>query len=140
MSNDQILFVDDEDKVLAALNRELQEEGYEIFLANSGEAAMQLLERNPCKVIVADIKMPLMNGFELLDMVNEFYPDTIRIVLSGHADLNLILGEVNKRGIDRYLTKPWEPDELKMILRQAIELFNLRREVEELKARIAAEE
>ncbi len=139
MSLRPILIVDDEKNVLAALRREIEEDGYIVHTASSGEEALTQLAINPCEVIISDIKMPGMNGLELLQKVEEFYPDMIRIVLSGHSDIKLILDSVNKYGIDRYLTKPWVKEDLKLTLRQGIELLELRKEVCELRRKIQTE-
>ena len=131
-----ILFVDDDKDILLALERRFYEEGYTLKFATSGQEALNKLSETPCKVIVADIKMPKMNGFELLSKVRELYPDVIRIVLSGHDDVQFVLENVNKEGIDHYLTKPWNIEDVKNKLKQSIELFDLRREVAELRRRL----
>ena len=130
-----IIIVDDTREVLSSIQRDLKTEPYNIFYANNGEDALQILSENFCKLIISDIKMPKMDGFELLTRVQEKYPDTIRVVLSGHSDVKLILNLVNKGGIYRYLTKPWEADDLKSTIRQCIELFDLRKEVIELRGK-----
>jgi DNA-binding NtrC family response regulator len=136
MSLHSILIVDDEKHISAALKRELEEEGYVISTVSSAEEALALLHDSPSKVVISDIKMPGMNGLELLQQVNKSYPEVIRIVLSGHSDIKLILDSVNRYGIDRYLTKPWDIDDLKLTLRQSFELFDLRREVHELRKKV----
>jgi len=136
MEQSAVLIVDDEQKVLSSLERELREEGFEIFFAESGSEALQILSCYPCKVIITDVKMPVMNGLELLAKVKELYPEMVRIILSGHADTKLILNAVNKEGIDRYLTKPWNIDDVKAVLHQGIELYDLRKEVVSLRAQL----
>jgi DNA-binding NtrC family response regulator len=136
MSLHSILIVDDEKHISAALKRELEEEGYVISTVSSAEEALALLHDSPSKVVISDIKMPGMNGLELLQQVKKSYPEVIRIVLSGHSDIKLILDSVNRYGIDRYLTKPWDIDDLKLTLRQSFELFDLRREVHELRKKV----
>ncbi len=136
MEKSKVLFVDDEKMALAALSRELRKEECTLLFTSSGAEALYRLAENACKVIVADVKMPRMNGFELLSQVKELYPDMIRIVLSGHSDTKLVLEAVNRGGIDRYLTKPWNIDEVVFTLRQSIELFDLRREVCKLRKRL----
>jgi len=133
VNTSNIIIVDDAKEVLAAFKRTLQKEPYTTFFASSGEEALKLLSENPFKVILSDIKMTRMDGFELLAKVGKLYPDIIRVVLSGHSDVKLILDLVNKGGIDRYLTKPWETEDVKATLHQCIELFDLRREVVELR-------
>jgi DNA-binding NtrC family response regulator len=136
MSLNSILIVDDEKNVASALKRELEDEGYIIHTATSAEDALARLETNPCKVIISDVKMSGMNGLELLRKVKGLYPEMIRIVLTGHGDTKLILDAVNRDGIDRYLTKPWEIEDIKFILQQVIELYDLRKEVQELRKKV----
>ena len=119
--------------MLASLQRALRKEPYGIFCASSGEQALKMLSENSCKVIISDVKMVKMDGFELLATVKKLYPDMIRVVLSGHSDVKLILELVNKGGIYRYLTKPWEIEDIKSTIHQCVELFDLREEVIELR-------
>ncbi len=136
MEKSNVIIVDDTKEVLSSFQRELRTEPYTVFYANGGEEALEILLENPCKLIISDIKMPRMDGFELLARVQELYPDMIRVVLSGHSDVKLILTLVNKGGIYRYLTKPWEIEDVKSTIRQCIELFDLRKEVIELRKRL----
>ena len=127
MSKANILIVDDAKEVLSSLKRELKNEGYQIHLAGSSEEALKMLEKHTCEVVIADIKMTKMDGFELLDIVADKYPETVRMVLSGHSDVKLILDIVNQKGIDRYLTKPWNTDVLKFSIENALKLYYLRK-------------
>ena len=131
MGKSDIIIIDDSGDVLSALKRELSDEPYDILYADSGEEALNILSGTSCKVIISDVKMPVMDGFELLEKVRELYPDMIRVVLSGHSDVKLVLEIVNEKGIDRYLTKPWNTFDLKSTINQCIELFDLRKEVME---------
>ncbi|MEN8258355.1 MAG: response regulator [Thermodesulfobacteriota bacterium] len=133
MDRPQILIVDDSKEVLTALARELGDEPYTIFYAGSGEEALRIVKEDEIQVIVSDVKMPGMDGFELLDRIKELYPDMVRVVLSGHPDVKLILKMVNERGVDRYLTKPWHGENVKATILQCLELFGLRAEVKELR-------
>lgn len=83
--------------------------------------------------------MPKMDGFELLDTVQEKYPHITRVVLSGHTDVSLILRIVNEKNIDRYLTKPWDIDVLKWIIRQCVELHDLRQELHTLRKQLTTD-
>jgi response regulator RpfG family c-di-GMP phosphodiesterase len=139
MEKSNILIVDDSKEVLTALDRELDDESYTVLLAQSGLDALQVAADNKIKVIISDIKMPGMDGFELLDRIKELYPNMIRAVLSGHPDVKLILKMVNERGIDRYLTKPWHREDVKTTILQCLELFALRAEVKELRAKLRSE-
>jgi len=136
MKISDIIIVDDTGDVLSALKRELSDEPYDVLYAGSGDEALNILSGTSCKVIISDVKMPVMDGFELLEKVKQLYPDMIRVVLSGHDDVKLILDIVNEKGIDRYLTKPWNAMDLKSTIHQCIELFDLRREVAELRNKL----
>ena len=136
MEKSGIIIVDDTKEVLSSFKRELRTAPYNVFYANSGEEALEILKENPCKLIISDIKMPKMDGFELLARVQELYPEMIRVVLSGHSDVKLILNLVNKGGIYRYLTKPWEMEDVKSTINQCIELFDLRKEVVKLRKKL----
>ncbi len=136
MKNSNIIIVDDTKEVLSSIKRELRIEPYNVFYAEGGEEALEILTENTCKVIISDIKMPRMDGFELLARVQELYPEMIRVVLSGHSDVKLILNLVNRGGIYRYLTKPWEMEDVRSTIRQCVELFDLRKEVVELRKKL----
>lgn len=133
MKRSNIIIVDDTKEVLSSFKRNLRKEPYHLFYASNGEKALEILSENPCKVIISDVKMTGMDGFMLLARVRELYPDTIRVILSGHSDVKLILHLVNEGGIDRYLTKPWEIEGIKSTINQCIEVFDLRKEVIELR-------
>lgn len=129
MDISNIIIVDDTKGVLTSLQRALRREPYQTFTASGGEEALTILSETPCKVIISDIKMAKMDGFELLEKVKERHPDMLRVALSGHSDVKFILDLVNKRKIDRYLTKPWDIEDIKSTINQCIELFDLRKEV-----------
>ncbi|MDP2785493.1 MAG: EAL domain-containing protein [Sulfurimicrobium sp.] len=114
-----LLLLDDEPKILTALQRALRREGYRIFATTSPAEAFEILARNSVGVIVSDQRMPEMSGTEFLTRVRELYPDTVRIVLSGYADLTSIAEAVNHGAIYKFLTKPWEDDVLRAQLAEA---------------------
>ena len=140
MDKSNIIIVDDTKEVLSSFQRNLRKEPYNLFYASNGEEALEILSENFCKVIISDVKMPRMDGFDLLARVRNLYPDIIRVVHSGHSDVKLILKLVNESEIDRYLTKPWEIEGIKSTINQCIELFDLRKEVIELRKRPDIEE
>jgi YesN/AraC family two-component response regulator len=135
LEESNILIVDDEKEILTSLKRALYDEPYTVFTAGSGKEALALLSEKPFKVILSDINMPVMDGFELLELVRAQHPDIVCIVFSGLPDVNLILNIVNARQIERYLTKPWNAVDVKMTIQQCIELYDLRKEVAELRKR-----
>ena len=100
--------------------------------ASSGAEALELLASESIHVIVADQRMPDMSGTRLLEKVKEEYPDVIRVVLSGFADVTSILESINRGEVFRYLGKPWNDDELKTMLRQCFAQFNLEQENKKL--------
>lgn len=120
-----LLIVDDEEAVLHSLIRMFRGEGYTLLTANSGEAALRLLAQNDVQVILADQRMPGMSGVELLFRAKELYPDTVRMVLSGYADIMVIADAVNRGNVFRFLFKPWDNDLLRANVREAFERFDL---------------
>ncbi|RLK50148.1 PAS domain S-box-containing protein/diguanylate cyclase (GGDEF)-like protein [Alkalispirillum mobile] len=115
-----VLLVDDEPNVLKALRRVLTPEGYRILIAGSGEQALEVLALEQVEVLITDQRMPGMSGTELLSRVRRLYPDTLRIVLSGYAELESLTDAINQGAIYKYLTKPWEDDDLRALLREAL--------------------
>ena len=127
------LFVDDEEKILRALERSLSDEPYEKLFTGSGKEALEILQKNEVHVLVADLRMPEMDGFELLEVVKKEYPHIIRLVLSGHAEIDSLLKAINQGQILRFIPKPWKSnEELKTTIRQAIEYYDLHSEREML--------
>ena len=117
----RILLVDDDPHVLEGLKRTLRKEPYEVLTADSGDAALAVLARERVDAVVADEMMPGMSGSELLSVVCHLYPATVRIVLTGHANLESALRAINEGRIYRYLTKPCDDLELKVTIRQALQ-------------------
>ncbi|WP_431228641.1 HD domain-containing phosphohydrolase [Burkholderia contaminans] len=129
-----ILLVDDEPSVLSALRRVFRPAGYAILTAESGEAALEVLASTEVDLIVSDMRMPGMSGAEFLARARSLYPDTMRILLTGYAEIASVVQAVNDGGVYRYLNKPWDDHDLLLTLEQALEQRRLRREA----ARLAA--
>ena len=128
-----VLFVDDEDKILSCLKRDIVEEPYHALFANSGQEALDILLKHEVHVIVTDMRMPNMDGLELIRIVKDKYPHIIRMILSGYTDTDTLLAAVNLGEIFRFITKPWESNEmLKTTIRQAIKYYDLHGEREML--------
>lgn len=133
MEKRTVLFVDDEEKILRSLKRGLTGEPYKALFANSGHEALEILRQNEVHVLVADLRMPEMDGFELLEVVKKEYPHIIRLVLSGYAEIDNLLKAINQGQIFRFIPKPWKSsEELKTTIRQAIEYYDLHSEREML--------
>lgn len=128
-----LLFVDDEEGVLNALRRIFMDENYTILTANSGEKALQLLESRPVHLLVSDHRMPGMTGAELLKTVRERWPETIRIMLTGYADVNSIMGAVKEGAVYKFITKPWNDEDLRLTVSLALQQYLLLHENRHLK-------
>lgn len=106
-----VLFVDDQEEILMLLERMLRKEDYNTVFINSGHEALEFLKKNDVNVIISDIAMPEMNGMDLLGKVKNLYPNIVRMVLSGHSNLPIVLNAINKGEIYRFIPKPWKLDE-----------------------------
>ncbi|MCL6584780.1 MAG: response regulator [bacterium] len=124
-SQPTVLIVDDEPNIVRSLQRLLQDDGYKIYIANSGTEALEILKEHPVSVIISDQKMPNMAGSQLLEKVLQEYPETIRILLTGSSDIRAAIAAINQGQIYRYLQKPWIDEDLKITLRQAVDQYNL---------------
>lgn len=130
-----VLFVDDEENILKALQRLTMDEAFETVTAPSGEVGLQTLaglER--VALIVSDQRMPAMNGAEFLARSKELAPEAIRMLLTGYSDITAAADAINKGGASRYLTKPWNDDDLLQTLRGALETWQLTQENKRLQA------
>src|SRR4030067_2689223 len=108
-----LLLVDDEEDISAALACLLRPDGYTILRARSGKEGLELLaQHHEVGVIVSDQRMPEMTGVEFLSRAKKLYPKTVRMVLSGYADLNSVTDAINRGAIYKFLTKPWDNETL----------------------------
>ena len=114
-----LLLVDDEENILTSLRRLLRREGYTILIGHSGEQGLEILAQHPVDVIVSDQRMPNMTGVEFLRRVKTAYPDTVRMVLSGYTELQSITDAINEGAIYKFLTKPWEDEQLRANIAEA---------------------
>ncbi len=118
-----VLMVDDESCVLNSLVRELRKEPYHLITAGSAREGLELLRERKVSVILSDMRMPQMSGVEFLTAATEVSPDSVKMILSGYSDADLVMSAINSGIIWRYLTKPWQTDDLKVALRNAAELY-----------------
>lgn len=128
----QLLFVDDESNILKALRRLFRGSEYQVHIAESAADGLLILEQRPIDLIISDMRMPKMDGAEFLSLAAEKWPETIRILLTGYADLESTIKAVNQGKIYGYCSKPWVDDELKILVRNAIEQKRLRDERQKL--------
>ena len=122
-----VLFVDDEPNVLEGIRDALFDEDLEIVTVESGEAGLRAIATRSFDVIVADQKMPGMNGTSFLTLVRNQHPDTIRIMLTGENSFDTVLSAVNEAGIFQLLTKPCGAMELAHTIRYGLMMRSLRR-------------
>ena len=133
----RILIVDDEEAILETMTFTFMDL-YEVLTTSDPSQALGIMEENaPIAVVITDQRMPGMTGVELLREIYERYPETIRIILTGFADSEATIQAINDGHIYGYVNKPWEPDELKALVRRAAELHALTLEIAGLRATLA---
>jgi two-component system probable response regulator PhcQ len=128
MNQPVVLFVDDEANVLNALRRSLRKEPYELLFAQDPKEALDILKNRDVDLVVSDHLMPAMDGLSLLKLVKKYYPKIVRVLLTGHADIQMTIAAINDGEVFRFLTKPWNDMELKVTLKNIIEFIDIRRE------------
>jgi response regulator RpfG family c-di-GMP phosphodiesterase len=133
-ANRTVLCVDDEKNILAALRRLFRAQGYEVLTEESARAGLALLESRAVDVVISDMRMPEMDGVEFLEQVRLRSPDCMRLLLTGNADVRLILDAVNRGEIHRYITKPWDDHEMLLVVRHALERKSMAEEQRRLEA------
>lgn len=122
-----IMLVDDEPSILKALKRLFRQKGYHILTAGSGREALEKLKetKKAISLIISDQRMPEMTGAQFLSEAKDIFPDAIRFLLTGYSDMDAVVDAVNLGKIHRYLTKPWNDDDLLLIVHQALQQFEL---------------
>lgn len=119
----KILFVDDEKNILSSIKRSFLDDANEFLTAGSGAEGLEILKNTDVSVIISDMRMPEMDGAEFLKEANKIRPDATRMVLSGYADRVSIMDAINQGEIWRYITKPWDDNDLKIAVKNAIEFY-----------------
>lgn len=123
-----ILFVDDEVNILASLKRLFRPFGYKILTAESGAQALEVMEQEAVDLVISDMRMPEMNGAQFLEKVREKWPETIRILLTGYSEVGATIDAINKGQIYRYISKPWEDNDITQAIKLALQQQQLERE------------
>jgi two-component system response regulator HupR/HoxA len=126
-----LLLIDDEAANLQKLQRTFMDR-YDVHPARSGEEALQILRSTPIDAIITDQRMPNMTGIEFLEASQKDYPNLVRIVLTGYTEVDDLIAAINTGKVHKYITKPWEPETLKMVVQEALEKMELVRENERL--------
>ena len=127
----KILYVDDEENNLQAFKATFRRD-YKIFLAISAKEGEEILAREEIDLIITDQRMPEKTGVEFLESIIPIHPKPIRLLLTGYTDIQAVIDAINKGQVYHYLTKPWEEDYLRTVIKNAFEVYALRRENERL--------
>ncbi|PIQ89587.1 MAG: hypothetical protein COV72_02290 [Candidatus Omnitrophica bacterium CG11_big_fil_rev_8_21_14_0_20_42_13] len=128
----KMLLVDDEENILNALCRVFRgDDSYEIITANNAHDALNKASTMPVDIIISDQRMPGMGGAELLQKIRDMYPDSIRFLLSGYADVEAIISAINEGDIYRFVKKPWNNEELKGLVKNSISQRDITRIISE---------
>ena len=133
-----ILCVDDEPGILSALRRLFRAQGLQVHIAESGRQGLQILETTAIDLVISDMRMPEMDGVAFLEQVRQRYPDILRLLLTGYADIGSIMGAINRGEIYRYVAKPWDDHDIILTVRSALERIALERDKKRLEAVVLA--
>lgn len=126
-----ILYVDDEVHNLNAFKASFRRD-FNVFTAESAKDAIAILGQQDINIIITDQRMPVMTGIEFLESIIDKYPEPMRILLTGYADINAVIDAINKGQVYLYITKPWLDEELKINIEKAFEVYSLRKRNKEL--------
>ncbi len=116
-----LLFVDDEPSILSALRRLFRAKGFQVKVAESGQAGLDMLANEAFDLVISDMRMPEMDGVVFLEQVRQRWPDTMRLLLTGYADVTSVMGAINRGEIYRYIAKPWDDNDIILIVRGALQ-------------------
>ena len=134
----RIMIVDDEENISRALRRALAASNMEIELFSVPHEALRRAQTANFDLVISDYRMPAIDGIQLLATMKQLQPDAMRIIISGHADLEGLIGAVNAAQIFRFISKPWNDPDLALCVRQALEyravLVENRRLADEVRA------
>jgi len=135
-----ILYVDDEVHNLISFNATFRRE-YRIFTAQTGQEGLDILNEKEVHLVLSDQRMPGMTGVDFLEKAFQQFPETIRMIITGFSDIDAVIGAINKGGVNRYITKPWDEREMRITIENARQLFGLQEEniisqFESLKAQV----
>jgi two-component system, NtrC family, sensor kinase len=131
----KVLFVDDDESNLIVCEAACVDQ-FEVLTASSAEAALACMHREEVGVIIADQRMPGTSGVELLERVRVEYPDTVRLLITAYSDVHAAVAAINRGQVRRYLRKPWEPEELRTELADALDVYSMTRKLSALEVRL----
>jgi response regulator RpfG family c-di-GMP phosphodiesterase len=126
-----VLYIDDEPHNLTAFRASFRR-SFNIYTAESPEEGKKILDTKDIHVILSDQRMPAMTGIEFFESILEIYPEPIRILITGYSDINAVVDAINRGQVYKYLSKPWNENDVKNFIETAYEVFQLRKDNQEL--------
>jgi signal transduction histidine kinase len=132
--DDVILYVDDDTSNLVVLQAACADT-FRVEIVSNGPAALEVMAHSEVAVLLADQRMPGMTGIELCEMTAERHPDTVRMLITAYADMSETVQAINRGKVSRYVRKPWDPAELKAVLRDSVDVYKTRMRLRHLERR-----
>ena len=126
-----VLYIDDEPHNLTSFKASFRR-NFNVYTVDEAVEARKILENKEVHVILSDQRMPKMTGIEFFESILDAFPDPIRILVTGYTDINAVIDAINRGQVYKYLTKPWNEDDVRNAIEKAYEVYSLRRENEEL--------
>ena len=119
-----LLIIDDEVEITKSLARQFRRK-YNVFTSTSAAEGIQIMEKEKIQVVLSDQRMPGMTGVDFFSKIKDKYPDALKLILTGYTDIEAVIGAINDGQVFRYVTKPWNPNELDTIINEAFEKYEL---------------
>ncbi|MDD4203177.1 MAG: response regulator [Candidatus Omnitrophica bacterium] len=129
MKRINVVILDDEQYVLNCLGRLFRHEPYDVFYAKNYKQSLDIMEKEPVKVVISDQRMADIGGIEFLNIIQKKYPDVVRMIFTGYSNLKVIQDAIKKGQIDTVITKPWDDSKIKEIIRSAINKYDSKKHV-----------
>lgn len=133
-----LLIVDDDKNLLQSMKRALKRENYRLYFAENGRSALERLDSIQVDMVISDYQMPGMDGVRLLQEIKARYPEVLTIMMTGLEDLEVAVKAINKAGVYKFITKPWDNEDLRITVRRALESLQVIRERDRLLQKIKA--
>lgn len=130
-----VLYIDDEPHNLTAFKAAFRRD-YNVFVAESAAQGRAVLDENDIHIILSDQRMPVETGIEFFQSIIHSHPEPIRILITGYTDVNAVIDAINLGQVYKYLSKPWNENDIRIFIDKAFEVFNLRRENADLTSKL----